>query len=379
MKIDQEWINNQSLSMDTISFKPHLPWEPHFNGPYRRGSVPNGAIVLDGTRAMASYYAPSAKEVTVFNGFDHIPLSMGKDGIWSGIIEYPAPGYNPLEFRIDGCIAVNPLAPVGFGGGKTVNYVDVPDPQQDFLLLKDVPHGAVTREFYKSKFTGKYESCLVYVPADYQQELDQRYPVLYLQHGGGESENCWVYEGKVNFIADNLIAEGKMQPCVIVMNNGMTLVEDENHQEHIDYEAFEQVLIQDCIPFIEGRYRVYRDAENRAYAGLSMGSLQGGQIVMRHPEMFCAAGLFTGFLYPRRPVEDLEYLSALDNADFFNSHIKVFFRCMGSQEPTMPLFEQESQLCREKGIKFEEYHPEGGHEWRVWRQCVWKFLQLIFK
>ena len=375
MQIPEQFLTNQAFQHDLIGFDDRLP--------DRAGtreapvSIPKGAEVLPDGTVKLSFYAPKASEVTATNFKKSVSLTKDAQGLWTGELKYDEPGFKQLQFAADGNPVLNYMAPIGFGSSHPINYVEVPDTDCDFLLLKDVPHGSVTREFFRSKVTGQYESCLVYTPPCYHQST-RSYPVLYLQHGGGENENSWIFQGKTNFIMDNLLAEGKAEPCLIVMCCGMVQVPDENGVRHVDYDRFNEMLVDEVIPFIEGRYRVAGGKWNRAYAGLSMGSLECGQLILHNFDVFGAAGLFTGFLYPSKPVEDFDPAPFRD-AERFNSAYRVFFRAMGDQETSIPLFAHERKLCQQYGIHTVEKIYPGEHEWRVWRNALHDFLQLIFK
>jgi len=378
-KIPEYMLKNQSFQNRAIAFNDQL--EVNEYPPYHpeRRTIPVGARPLENGNVFVTFYAPEAQSVSAFHEDVSIELEKDENGVWSGELPYDEPGFKQLGFRVNGVRVMNPMAPIAFGSGRPINYVDIPDTACEYLLLKDVPHGSITHEIFKSSVTGRYETCLVYTPPGYKHDLDKRYPVIYLQHGGGENEMCWVYQGKINYIMDNLLAEGKAVPALIVMNNGMVQVGDGKGGLVVDKEKFQDLLIEDCIPMIEKEYRVKPGKENRAIAGLSMGSLQSGKIIMERTDMFSAAGLFTGFLPPRTPVSELPYLKVLDNAEFFNKEVRLFFRAMGNKEPSIPLFASEAKMCDEKGIKYVERIYPGGHEWRVWRAAAHDFLQLVFK
>jgi enterochelin esterase-like enzyme len=378
-RIPDEFLKNQSFQNRAIAFDDQMPINLFSPFQAERKMVPPGTAVQPDGSVKVTFYAPDAKIVTAFHDQVSVELVQGDDGVWSGVLPYDEPGFKQLGFKVDGTTVLNALAPIGFGSGRPINYVEVPDTDCDFLLCRDVPHGSITHEIFKSKVTGQFESCLVYTPPGYQQDLDKTYPVVYLQHGGGENEMCWVYQGKVNYIMDNLLAAGQAVPALIVMNNGMVQVDDGQGGRVVNSDKFQDLLLEDCIPMIESRYRVKTGQENRAISGLSMGSLQSGRIIMEHPELFIAAGLFTGFLPPRAPASDFPYLKALDNAESFNKQVKLFFRAMGDQEPSIPLFASETKMCDEKGIRYVEKIYPGHHEWRVWRNCAHDFLKLVFR
>ena len=351
---------------------------------FREGDlIPPGVEYLGEGKVRVNFLAPKAETVSIMGFTGETPMEKQPNGVWMTVLE-GRKGLSPLMFLVDGNMVLNPLAPIGFGASSPSNMMDVPEAGVDFFYCKEVPHGSVTQEVYWSKTLGEWESCIVYTPPGYMRE-PKDYPVLYLQHGHGENERCWTYQGKINFIMDNLIAEGKAEPCIIVMNNGMVQT-TEDGKRVVRSILLEQLLVNDCIPYIERTYRVKTDRESRAMAGLSMGSMQTSMITMRHPELFAWVGVFSGFVraLPGLGGND-EHLQALDNAVKFTSDYKVFFRAIGSKDPFMQHFNDDSALLEEKGLSPEKSQShrikvyDGSHEWNVWRQCARDFLQMIFK
>ena len=389
MKIPKEYIENQAYDSRSYAFSKQQPYSVRVETPdgEKMIQIKDAVEVLEDGSVMLNMYAPNAQSVKVISRQIQVDLVKGEDGYWEGSIAYDYPGFKNIDFYIDDALVINPMAPVGFGSNRVLNYVEVPDVGHDYLLMKDVPHGAIVQEFFKSSVTGKYESCYIYTPPGYQQNLEEGYPVLYLQHGGGENEMCWIYQGKTNFIMDNLIAEGKAVPMIIVMNNGMTRkAGDEKAPMRFGggsmMGVLKDMLIEDCIPFIEANYRVKTDKWNRAIAGLSMGSLQSGEIIMTRYDLFSAAGLFTGYTYPvmmgRKPGPQ-PYEAILDDAETFNREVKLFYRAIGADEPSLPLIQEEDRLCAEKGINTVSTVFPGEHEWYVWRAASHEFFQLLFR
>lgn len=255
----------------------------------------------------------------------------------------------------------------------------MPEAEFDFYQCKDVPHGSVSHEFFRSSVTGRTETCLVYLPAEYAAHPEKAYPVLYLQHGYGENETCWTMQGHVNFILDNEIAAGTAVPMIVVMCNGMLQLPGDGGRSwrHADPACMEDFLLHDVIPFVEGRFRCLTDRDHRAMAGLSMGSFQTCWTTFRHLDLFSYAGLFSGFMRSPRTGEGA-HLGVLDDAGAFHRALKVFFRAMGDKDPFFDAFRQDSEICREKNIRCIEKIYDGYHLWKVWRECVRDFLPLLF-
>lgn len=380
---------NCAITDTSVSFDPQLPLGKEAGTALHSTSstlVPPGILMLEDGKIRLNFMAETANSVTAEVHRQRWELEKGENGLWTAVVDGGDGGFCPVMFYVDGVEVLNPMAPIGFGASRPINYADIPQPEQDFFLWKDVPHGSVTQEYYPSKATGCVKSCLVYTPAGYMKETSGEYPVLYLQHGHGENEQCWIHQGKANFILDNLIAEGKMTPCVVVMNNGM-VQKEENGLRALDSGKITELLLRDCIPFIESRYRVKTDKWSRAMAGLSMGSMQTSITTLSHPEMFGYAGVFSGFVSPFGSVFSTgEHLKELEDKEKFEADFKVFFRATGEEDfVALDRFRADSAMFAEKGLAPEESrtHVEklypGEHEWNVWRMCLRDFAQLIFK
>ncbi len=380
---------NCAITSTAGSFDPQLPLGREAGTARHSTSedlVPPGIMMLEGGKMRLNFMAAGAQSVAAEVHRQRYELEKTQGGLWTTVVDGGEGGFCPVMFFVDGVEVLNPLAPVGFGASRPINYADIPQEEDDFFLCKDVPHGSVTQEFYNAKTTGTVKSCLVYTPAGYMKESSGQYPVLYLQHGHGENEQCWVHQGKANFILDNLIAQGKMTPCVVVMNNGMVQKEQDGLRV-LDVERIEQLLLADCIPFIESRYRVKTGKWSRAMAGLSMGSMQTSAVTLSHPDMFGYAGVFSGFVSPRKGrFEGCDFLKALDDKESFQREYKVFFRGCGREDlVAIESFQADSAMFAEKSLAPSEcpvhveklYHGE--HEWNVWRKCLRDFAQLIFK
>lgn len=379
---------NQSYLGGAIAFHEQriLSMEPGIRGeiPKDRRITPGAVVQEDGSIAVA-FYGPKAASITVVDKGEETVLQKQENGLWTGVIPNHGPGHRPLTFYVDGVEVMNPTAPMGYGACRPMNCIDVPDPAFPEAELRDVPHGSVCREFYFSRTTGRYENCLVYAPPGYGKSTES-YPVLYLQHGHGENENCWVWQGKMNFILDNLLTEGKARPMLVVMNDGMVTVEDEDLGRRLEAPLMERLLLDDCIPAIEERYRTLPGKENRAMAGLSMGSMQTSIITLSHPEMFDYAGVFSGFLHNLfvKPGEREAHLDALSAPDI-KTRYKVFYRAIGEDDPFLPNFLADDKLLEKHGLQPENWENHirhilpGAHEWRTWRICLKEFLPLLFQ
>lgn len=344
-------------------------------GEHHDDRIPYGAEVLEDGRVRFTLYAPGAKQAAVCCNMDKYVLEKKEDGMWKTDARL-GPGYHNLNIIIDGNEVLYPMMPVGFGFSRPVNFVDIPESGEDFYEIRNVPHGTVCWEYLESEITGKTEKLVVYLPPDYQRETNRRYPVLYLQHGHGENENCWVTQGKVNFIYDNLVAEKKAVSAIVVMCNGMVQMEGRDGR-YIDSRRLEELIVSEVIPFVDGRYRTLKERNYRAMAGLSMGSMQTSVITFKNQELFAWAGLFSGFL---RDVmnEDCGHLESA-YTDSFRENMCLLFRAMGTEDEFYPVFLEDDVICCEKDIPCLRKTYSGGHEWQVWRKCIRDFAQLIFR
>lgn len=364
------------LTAQALSFAPVLPPE----------GQPEAVTRDDKGNVLVTIRADQANKVTMFVDPDEYAFEKLDNGLWQ--LKFPkTSGFNCVEIRIDGTGVIIPYLPVVYGYSRPYNSIMLEEADGDFYRLKDVPHGTVRRDYFFSATTGEWASCLVYTPPGYDQAADRSYPVLYLQHGHGENETGWINSGKANLILDNLIAEGKAVPFVIVMNNGMVQI-DRGGKRIVDHLLFEDFLLNDVMPFIERNYRVSREKNGRAIAGLSMGSIQTSIISLKHWELFSHVGLFSGFMHDflqgspldmleRAPSKN-EHLEVLDHPDALRCRFKLFFRGIGQDDALYPAFEADDRFLAEQDIETMRVIYPGIHDWNVWRRCLRDFAQLLF-
>lgn len=189
---------NCAITDTSVSFDPQLPLGNKAGtslSPESDRLIPPGIMMLKDGKMRLNFMAPGAQSVTAEVHRKIYTLEKGDDGVWSTVADGGCGGFCPVVFRVDGAEVLNPMAPIGFGASRPINYADIPQPEEDFYLCKDVPHGSVVQEYYYSAATGTMKSCLVYTPAGYMKETSGEYPVLYLQHGHGENEQCWYIRG----------------------------------------------------------------------------------------------------------------------------------------------------------------------------------------
>jgi len=385
----KEIRTSQTLNSHALSFDPinqHRTTSRDFDR-----LRPGGFIDVPGVRSLddggveITFFAPNAKQVSVAGIGGSMPDSYEMtpcepEGYWKVVIKDLAPGFHFHKYFVDGVETLNVTIPFGYGCGYVLNFLEVADPNEDFYLIKDVPHGAVRMELYKSSVTGRWRNCWIYTPPGYDKHPEKRYPVLYLQHGGGENETCWIWQGKANYILDNLIAEGKCTEMLIVMNSSATFVENEDGT--FSQAKFGDIICKDCIPFIDENYRTIPEKYSRAMAGLSAGSLASKITVLENTDVFGNLGLFSGSVKYKSGghmggVYDFSEL--FESPEKFNSEIKLWFAGCGEQEPMWVDNIKDAREYNEKGYNLVFYSRPGHHEWDVWRFCLLEMAKRLFK
>ncbi len=333
-------------------------------------------------RAWFRIPAPEANSVTV-----SLPggkqTAKGSNGVWTVTTEPLDPGFHYYTFNVDGAIVSDPASDSYFGTSKTSSGIEVPSPTEDFYLPKDVPHGDVRAHYYFSKSTGTTRCCFVYAPPGYDTNLAVRYPVLYLQHGMGEDERGWSDQGRTGFILDNLIAEGKAKPMLVVMDDG-GITPGAMGGPRKDggpnfWDKFGPILIVDIIPMIDSTYRTIPDREHRAMAGLSLGGTQTMQITQAHLDQFAYIGVFSApFGFPQVPGG---YNGLLGDPAAFARQVNVLFVSYGTAGDLATRGTQRfHQALEQAGIKHVYYESAGtGHEWQTWRRSLHEFAPLLFQ
>jgi enterochelin esterase-like enzyme len=344
-------------------------------------------------RVRVSISAPQAQRVQLDIGGVKYDLVKDEKGVWTGESAPQVEGFHYYQLNIDGASVPDPGSLYFFGASRWGSGIEIPATDQDIYALKDVPHGQISQKYYFSKVTNAWRRCFVYTPPDYDKNLSARYPVLYLQHGSGEDETGWASQGKANFILDNLIAEKKAVPMIIVMDNGYaTRASKSDSPGNLGapagigvFSAFEEVLINELFPLIENTYRTKVGKENRAMAGLSMGANQTIQVTMNNLDKFSYIGAFSGTSnYPRTDAIDIATFmnGKFKDGEALNKQIKLFWLGLGTKEPnpfpgSVSAFRS---MLDKQGIKYTYYESQGtAHEWLTWRRDLCQFAGLIFK
>jgi enterochelin esterase-like enzyme len=372
-------------------------------------------------RAFFRLRAPEAQSIAVSLG--NVALVKGEDGFWTGVTAPLDPGFHYYTLKINGVDVADPSSETFFGSSRVMSGIEVPEAGVDFYDVKKVPHGQVVSFWYYAESTGEHRHAYIYTPPDYTKNSNMRYPVLYLQHGMGEDRRAWANQGRTNFILDNLIAEDKAKPMIVVMEDGgiaggmrssrpagtagagqaqaqsqgarpqQAQGQQQNQGAPAQgqrpggagqgpamasfWDGFGSVIIKDLIPAIDANFRTIPDRENRAMAGLSLGGTQTYQITQANLDKFANIGIFSapfGF-----PGVETGYNGLLSKPAEFNKQVKVFYISMGSKEGAGTGRSIHEQLDK-AGIKHVYFEAQGtAHEFQTWRKSLYGFTQLLFQ
>ena len=352
----------------------------------------------------AQIKAPDAKFVGLDIAGKIYQMTKDENGVWTGTSEPQDEGFHYYQLNIDGASVPDPNSLYYYGASRWGSGIEIPSADEDFWQVKNVPQGSMSEVFYWSTYTEKMRRCHVYLPAEYFTNPTKKFPVLYLQHGMGENEYGWAEQGHTAQILDNLIAEGKAVPCIIVMDNGLN-ARKPGEQAGFGFggprpqgapglrpqgprpqgapgqggprrgfggfsEGFKNVLFNDIIPMVEKNYRVIADPQHRAYAGLSMGGMQAREITLANPEKFAYVGSFSSGAW------NVDQVKASEG---FAKNVKLLFMSGGGKE-NMGCVEAAKKIKDELGMNAVGYESPGtAHEWHTWRRSLYQFAQLMFK
>jgi enterochelin esterase-like enzyme len=363
-------------------------------------------------RVRTSILAPQAQRVQIDIGAVKYDMIKDEKGVWTGESAPQDEGFHYYQLNIDGASVPDPGSLYFYGASRSGSGIEIPAKDQDFYANKNVPHGQLRENHYFSKTTNTIRRIYIYTPPGYDKSTKKRYPVLYLQHGMGEDETGWGNQGHANLIMDNLIAEGKSEPFIIVMENGSVnfgggprgarpgagapgqaaapaqaappaaapgaQAADTTRRRPGGPGAgmnfagqFERILFDDLIPYVESNYRVIADQKHRAMAGLSMGGMQTRSITVANPDKFSYIGLFSGGTISPTEIKDI---------DSFRKNVRVVFMSFGSKEGGSARLQGAADEWNKAGIKGVYYvSPQTAHEWQSWRRSLHEFAPLLFK
>jgi enterochelin esterase family protein len=304
------------------------------------------------------------------------------------------PGFHYYSLVIDGVSVSDPASEAFFGTGRVSSAIEIPEAGVDFYTTRDVPHGELRSKRYFSKVTSSWRRLHVYTPPAYKQAAGRKYPVLYIQHGGGEDETGWAVQGRTDIILDNLIAAGKATPMLVVMANGNVPGPGGARRGYsrAAMAGFADELLNNIVPFIETNYRVLPDAKNRALAGLSMGGGQTFFVGLGNKDEFGSIGIFSTGLFggvgapggavsagPATFNAEEQMPGLVTNSKSFNDALKVLYISVGEQDPRLEFTKKAVADLKSHGLNVDFVSFPGGHEWQVWRKSLHDFAQRIFK
>lgn len=363
------------------------------------------------SRVTFRFHAPDANKVQVSINNVAYDMSKGGDGFWTYTSEPQDLGYHNYWMIVDGAVVLDPATDGFIGYSHMCNAFEIPDPNGGFYDLKDVPHGNVLIENYFSSVTGAWRRIFIYTPPDYEANTSARYPVLYLQHGGGEDQRVWIEMGRTNLILDNLIAEGKAKPFIVVMETSAAYRPGEAPPQprqmgappagqrapgaqtppppppppatgqraqggqaaaarprfSFSFDTYAELMTKDMIPYIDKNFRTLADQENRAMSGLSMGAMCTKSVTLAHLDTFGYIGLFSGGTIAPDEISD-------------KSKVKLVFMSYGSRERGSESVKNAADELNKAGIKSASYvSPNTAHEFQSWRRSLYEFAQLLFK
>lgn len=369
------WMQAQNTVEDVMSFtKPASTNVPGNDYP---------RIDAEG-RVYFRLHAPNSTNLQVDICGKKYPMVKDEQGFWTATTDPLVVGFHYYFLIADGMSVIDPATYSFFGCNREAGGIEIPEgPEGDYYRPQQVPHGQVRSCTYYAESQKSYRRAMVYTPAEYETNLEKRYPVLYLQHGMGEDETGWSSQGFMQHIMDNLIASGECVPMIVVMESGDVAApfapkrgENPNVARNQYGATFYDVILKDLIPMIDTTFRTKTDRENRAMAGLSWGGFQSFNVVLPHLDKFSYLGTFSGAIFGL----DLKncFNGVFADADKFNKQMNYFFMGCGSDENFGT--EQMTKSLKEMGIEVTFYESQGtAHEWLTWRRCFKEFIPHLFK
>ncbi|MEP6961128.1 MAG: alpha/beta hydrolase-fold protein [Acidobacteriota bacterium] len=352
------------------------------------------------SRVRIQLRAPNAQTVLINMGGGPYPMTKGENGVWSGVTNAQDEGFHYYQLTVDGVSIPDPGTQSFYGSSRWGSGLEIPAHDQDFYALKNVPHGQLREVRYFSKVANATLQSFVYTPPDYEKGA-KRYPVLYLQHGAGEDEHGWGGQGFAGRIMDNLIAEGKAKPFIIVISNSYLVTGGAGSglgagpapapgrgaapagapggpgraggggPGPMRDTPFEHALLEDIIPFIDANFRTLADQPHRGLAGLSMGGMLTHGIMLAHMDKFSNIGMFSGGTVATSEIKDMSD---------FKKKIRLLFVSYGSREPGSSGGQAAVEALKKEGANSVSYEsPLTAHEWQSWRRSLHEFAQLAFQ
>lgn len=368
-----------SLAGSTAFAQAPAPTQPTNAAPRRfQGPPPvRSAEVSEDRRVTFRIRAPKASEVFVNGQWPNGRTAMSKDtnDVWSVTVGPIDPGVWEYSLQVDGVSMIDPanpaIKPMREPRTSILHLPGQPPLIHDF---RDVPHGVVRQHTYRSKALNRLRELTVYTPPSYDQQPENRYPLLVLQHGSGDNQATWVAHGKAHWIFDNLIAEGRARPMVVVMLDGHAAISQGPGGPQNNTGLFERDLLDDVMPFIESAYRLKPGAENRGIVGLSMGGGQSLTLGLNHTDRFAWVGGFSASVPSKEAVA-----GAIDSSAQTNGRLKLLWIACGKDDFLLKRNEEFIALLKERNIRHDWRLTDGNHSWPVWRTYLAEFTPLLFQ
>jgi enterochelin esterase-like enzyme len=349
-------------------------------------SKTNCPCILEDLSVVFNVSAPNAGKVQIDLGklYD---MTKNDKGVWSVTTDPQVPGFHYYSLVIEGVRVADPASESFYGTGRMSSAIDIPEKGADFYEIKDVPHGAMSSKHYFSKVTNTWRRLFVYTPPGYESNITDQYPVVYIQHGGGEDERGWAVQGKTDIILDNLIAEGKAKPMIIVISNGnVSTGRGGGGYSSAGMAAFKDEMTRNIVPFIDKNYRTLTDAANRALCGLSMGGGQSFYAGLESLDLFSSVGIFSSGIFGGINTAagsefdaEKEVPGLLSKSKSFNEKLKLFYISVGEQDPRIEHTKRAVKKFQDNGLKVQFKSFPGDHEWQVWRKSIHDFSQRLFR
>ncbi|MEO8885666.1 MAG: alpha/beta hydrolase-fold protein [Mucilaginibacter sp.] len=322
--------------------------------------------------------APDAKKVQIDLGKKYDMVKEG-DGTWTTTTDSISEGFHYYSLIVDGVTVADPASESFYGMSRMASGIEIPFAGGDYYALKNVPHGDIRIKNYYSTITKSWRKVFIYTPPGYDVNTAKKYPVLYILHGGGEDERGWAQQGKTDVILDNLIAQKKAKPMLIVMPDanigGGGFGED-------GLKAFANEMKQNIIPFIEKNYRTLNTSNNRALAGLSMGGINTLYTGVYNTNLFGYLGVFSsGWIAPsQKDLANAQYDYLQKNRAMVEKNLKLLWVSTGMKED-IAYNNCKTMLAKFDELKIKYTYSEypGGHTWPVWRNNLYNFAPLLFK
>ena len=341
----------------------------------RRAKYPQ---ILPNGRAIFRLKAPEAQKVQL-DLVKKYDMVKDEQGVWEIITDSLSEGFHYYSLIIDGVAVADPASETFYGMGRMASGIEVPFSGDDYYTVKDILHGEIRIKRYYSTVFNTWRQFYIYTPPGYDVNPNEKYPVLYILHGGGEDERGWATQGKTDLILDNLIAVKKAKPMLVVIPDGNVEMPGFGEQT---LKIFEAELKRCIIPFVEKNYRVKTESKNRALAGLSMGGIQTLYVGINNSDLFSYLGVFSsGWIMPmQKDIADAQYEFTKNNLSRIKSNLKLLWIAMGGKED-IAYNNCQIMLAKfdELNIKYTYSEYPGGHTWPVWRNNLFNFAQLLFR